>query len=171
MTRFFPRILQRCAQAASLAAVAALIGFFSMAPAYTHLAPGRAMIKLTFTHGAPRVTDCRRLSVEELEKLPPNMRRPTECPRRRPPVWVEFTLDTQTMLTAWLPPSGLSGDGPSRMYRGFAVPAGSHRLTVRLRDSGRTSGFDYEFDQTVNLEASKNLVIDFHPTGGGFYIR
>ena len=171
MTRILPRILQRCAQAVSLAAVAALIGFFSVAPAYTHLAPGLAVIKLTFTHGAPRVTDCRRLSSEELAKLPPNMRRPTECPRRRPPVWVEFTLDAQTMLTVWLPPSGLSGDGPSRIYRSFAVPPGPHRLTVRLRDSGRISGFDYEFDRTVDLAARQNLVIDFHPTSGGFYIR
>jgi len=165
------RLLRLSAQALSLAVVAALIGVFSVAPTYTHLAPGLALIKLTFTHGAPRVTDCRRLSSEELEKLPPNMRRPIECPRRRPPVWVEFSLDAQPMLTAWLPPSGLSGDGPSRIYRGFVVPAGSHRLNVRLRDSGRTSGFDHEFDQTVNLAASQNLVIDFHPTGGGFYIR
>jgi hypothetical protein len=165
------RVFQRCAQALSLAAVAALIGFFSVSPAYTHLAPGLALIKLTFTHGAPRVTDCRRLSAEELAKLPLNMRRPTECPRRRPPVWVEFTLDAQTMLTAWLPPSGLSGDGPSRIYRSFVVPAGPHHLTVRLRDSGRSSGFDYEFDQTIDLAASRNLVIDFHPTGRGFYVK
>jgi hypothetical protein len=153
-----------------LAAIAALIGVFSVAPTYTHRAPGLADIKLSFAHGAPRA-DCRTRSAEELAKLPQQMRKPTECPRTRLPVYVLFRLDDRTLLDASLPPGGLSGDGPSRVYRTFPVAAGQHRLGLFLRDTGRQTGFDYTLEQTVSVAAGQNLVVDFRPATGGFYLR
>jgi hypothetical protein len=54
--------------------------------AYRHLASDQALIKLSFTRVGKPVGDCRKLSAEELAKLPPNMRAPTVCPRERSPV-------------------------------------------------------------------------------------
>ena len=164
------RALRVVAQVLCLAAIGALIGALSVAPAYTHRAAGLADIKLSFAHGAPRA-DCRRRSAEELAKLPQQMRRPIECPRTRLPVYVLFRIDGQAVLDAALPPSGLSGDGPSRIYRGFPVAAGQHRLELFLRDTDREAAFDYSFDQTVGVAPGQNLVIDFRPTTGGFYLR
>ncbi len=45
---------------------------------------------------------------------------------------------------------------------------GRHLVTARLRDSRRQEGFDYEHEQSVELSAGQNLVIDFRADTGGF---
>ena len=50
---------------------AAFIGYFSTAPAYQHLAPDHALLRLSFRHPGPFITDCRAPSAEELAKLRP----------------------------------------------------------------------------------------------------
>jgi hypothetical protein len=126
---------------------------------------------LSFTHGSNRQAECRRRTPEELAKLAPNMRKPLDCPRRRGPVYIEFDLDGQTIYHASLPPSGISGDGPSRLYKRFVVPAGSHTLEVRMRDTPRREGFDYATSGAIVLAADDNFVIDFRSEAGGFVFR
>jgi hypothetical protein len=149
---------------------AAVIGFGTSIP-FTHFPPNQALIKLSFTHGAARPTECRRLTAEELAKLPPNMRRPVECARGRLPVYTELIVDGVTLLSASLPPTGLSHDGPSRIYRRFAMAPGHHRIAIRLRDRPRTSGFDYTREAEIDLAPQQNFVIDFRPEGDGFIFR
>ena len=67
-------------------------------------------------------------------------------------------------------PAGLWKDGVSSVYRRFRVPAGVRQLHVRLRDSGRGAGFDYEARRAVELRPGRNLVIEFDPQQG-FEIR
>jgi hypothetical protein len=155
-------------QGAAYALFAALLGYFSAAPRYTYLEPGMALIKLSFSHAAQHKGKCRRLSAKEIAALPPNMRRPFDCPRGRLPVLVELDLDGKVLSRKELPPSGLSGDGPASIYERFAVPAGSHKLVARLRDSARTEGFDYESDIQIELTPGQNFVIDFRAETGGF---
>lgn len=153
-----------------LAAIATFIGLFSVAPGYTHHPPDMAMIRLSFAHGAPR-TECRRLSPAELARVAPNMRRPAECPRGRPSVFVTLELDGRPAFEALLPPSGLSGDGPSRFYRGLTVLPGPHRLRLGLRDTARDTGFDYTRSFDVTLVPTQHLTIDFDSGAGGFFLR
>jgi len=134
------------------------------------LPDGMAALTVTFTHGAERRGECRRLSQEELARMPPNMRRPTECPRGRMPVILEVDLDGVPLLQASLPPTGLSGDGPSQIYRRFALPARDYEIEVRLRDTRRETGFDHAATRRVRLVPGQNLVIDFRPDSG-FVIR
>jgi hypothetical protein len=138
---------------------------------YRHFPVDKAVIKLSFTHGAARPTDCRRRSAEELAKLAPNMRQPTDCARGRLAVFAELVVDGQTVLSEALPPTGLAHDGPSRVYRSFVVAPGRHRLAIRLRDTARDSGFDYSREATVDLVPQQNFVIDFRPEGNGFIFR
>jgi len=159
------------AQAAAYGLFAAFIGFFAAAPAYTYRSPDMAEVKLSFSHGGQRKGGCRPLSAEEIAKLPPNMRRTQACPRERVPVLVELDIDGQTVYRDSLAPSGLAGDGPSRAYRRFALTPGAHRLTLRLRDSERASGFDYQRTIDVELRPQQNLVVDFRPEAGGFVVR
>lgn len=147
------------------------VGYFADSPAYTHFPPDQAMIKLSFSHGAERRGECRKLSPEEIAKMPPNMRRPTECPRERLPVQVELSVDGQKLYQASLPPSGLSGDGPSRAYQRFTMSPGPHRLQVRLRDTARVEGWDFEREADIDLRPSQNFVIDFRNESGGFIFR
>lgn len=134
-------------------------------PRYHQIGPQSAVIKLSFTHGSNRQTECRNRTAEELAKLPPNMRKPLDCPRRRGSVYVELDLDGQTLYAASLPPSGIWGDGPSRVYRRFVVPAGPHTLAVRMRDTPRSEGFDYAKSGLIVLAPADNFVVDFEASG------
>jgi hypothetical protein len=144
---------------------------YGTSASYTHFPPDQALIKLSFTHGASRPSDCRRRSAEELAKLAPNMRRAVECARGRLPVLTELVVDGTMLLSESLPPTGLSQDGPSRVYRSFVMAPGHHHLAIRLRDTPRTSGFDYTREADVDLAAQQNFVIDFRPEGDGFIFR
>lgn len=140
---------------------ALVIGVFSRWPAYRPLPADQALIKVSFVHHGQRVAECRQLSAEELAKLPPNMRSPMKCERERSPVVVEVDFDGQPALRHTAAPSGLSRDGASSVYRRFAVPAGEHRIVVRLRDTKATAGFNHQREATVVLKPAQVLVIDF----------
>ena len=135
-------------------------------PSYRALPEGTAVIKLSFSHGGER--NCRQLTDVELAKLPPNMRSKTICDRRRLPVYVELDLDGETMYRASLPSSGIAGDGPSRVYQRFPLPAGEHDIAIRLRDTARADGFDYAAERRIALAPEQSFAIDFSLVAGGF---
>ena len=153
--------------AALFAATAALSDW----PVYRQTPRGSAVVMLTFVHGADRKAECRRLTPEEIQKLPPNMRRVQECPRGRRPVYVELDLGGRRTFQASLPPTGIAGDGPSKVYERFVVPAGSYDVAVRMRDTPRSEGFDHERRETVTLATDQMFVIDFRPEKGEFVFR
>lgn len=158
-------------QGVTYAIFAAVIGYFASLPVYTHFPPDQGLIRLSFTHGAQRAGECRRRSAEEIAKLPPNMRRPLDCPRGRLPIEVELMLDGKLVLRDSLRPTGLSGDGPAHVHRGFPVAPGPHKITVRMRDSARSEGFDHERTADIVVAARQNFVIDFKSASEGFVFR
>ena len=150
---------------------AGFIGYFASAPSYTHFPPDMALIKLSLAHGAKRVGGCRRFTQAELQKMAPNMRRPMDCPRQRLPVYIELEIDGETRYRDTVAPTGISGDGPSRIYQRVMVSPGPHAVVARLRDSDRRDGFDYVKTATINLVARQSLAIDFRSEMGGFLFR
>jgi hypothetical protein len=148
----------------------AFIGYFATQPVYRHLDPGAARITLSFSHAGESKTECRRLTPEEIAALPPNMRRPMDCPRGRVPLLVELLVDGDVLYRASLEPSGLAGDGSSTAFEQFTIVPGTHRLSMRLRDSRREQGFDYETEENVKLDPGEHLVIDFRADTGGFVV-
>jgi len=155
------------AQGLLYALFALIIGTFSSWPRYRHLAPDQALIKVSFTHHGKRLADCRPRTPEELAKLPPNMRAPMQCQRERSPVTVEVDLDGRRIFRHVAEPSGLSRDGASTVYQRLEMPAGEHRLAVRLKDSASSRGFDYAREETLTLKPGQVLVIDFNAEKGG----
>jgi hypothetical protein len=118
--------------------------------------------------GLKRASKAFAMTEAELAKLPPNMRRTEICDRKRPPVYVELDLDGETVYNALLQPSGIAGDGPSRVYQRFVLPVGSHDVAIRLRDTTRTEGFDYAAERRISLVPMQSFAIDFRPSAGGF---
>jgi hypothetical protein len=147
------------------------IGVFSQWPPYRHLGDDQALIKLSFTRVGKPVGDCRTLSAEELARLPPNMRAPTSCPRERSPVTVEVDLDGANVLKRTAPPTGLSKDGASAVYERLVVPAGEHRIAVRLSDDVRARDAAFHHEATVKLAPGQVLVIDFDAGKGGITLQ
>jgi hypothetical protein len=164
------RAFRYVAQALLYAAFVAVIGYFSTSPAYEHLPPDEALVKLSLTHAGERRQACRERSAEELAKLAPNMRAQTVCPRERAPVKVEITLDGAPLFDVTAPPSGLAKDGASTIYRRVPVRAGVHRIGARLAD-GPSGAFTYTSDTTLDLAPGRVVVIDFDPGRGGFVFR
>lgn len=158
-------------QASVYVCAAALLAYFSMAPRHEVLPPQQAVVSLSFSHAGRLKEPCTALTPAELEKLPINMRRPRNCPRARWPVEVELLVNGELVHAGNYAPAGLWNDGPSTVYKRFAVPVGQTTLSMRLRDSGRDQGFDYARSATVDLETAQNLVIDFHAEQGGFSIH
>ena len=110
-------------------------------------------------------------TTKEIAKLPAKERRPNTCARERVAIHVQLSINGEQIHDAMLPPTGLSRDGPARIYEKFLVPAGRHVITARLRDSRRAEGFDYESTHEVDLAAWQNLAIDFKADKGGFEFR
>lgn len=164
------RIAQYAGQAVVYALIALVLGYLADSPAYQHFAPDKALLKLSFAHGAEPKGACRTLSAEELADKAENMRRAKVCPRERLPVTVELRVDGKTVYAASLPPTGLAGDGPSLVYRRFPVDPGEHRLFLGLRDTDRASGFDYVREAVVTLEPRQSLAIGFRADGPGFVL-
>lgn len=145
------------------------VAVFSDWPAYRSLPEATGLLTLSFSHGADRKAACRRRTADELAALPPNMRRAEVCPRQRPTVYVELDVDGARLYSAQLPPTGIAGDGPSRVYERFPLPAGSYDVAVRLRENpGASTEFDYTAERTIELQPADHRVIDFRPEAGGF---
>ena len=72
------------------------------------------------------------------------------------------------MIGVTAEPSGLWSDGPSSVYERIGVAAGPHTITMRLRDSARESGWDYEQTVNADLAAGRYFTIMFRAANGGF---
>ena len=157
-------------QVPAYAAFAAFVGYFSSAPAYHALAPGQAVVKLSFSHAGERKQECRARSPEELAKLAPNMRAQLDCPRERSDVSVEVEMDGKVIYRIVERPSGLRHDLPSTVYRRLEVPAGKHTFRARLADT-LGGEFRHHGATEVDLAPGRVLVIDFVAARGGFLFR
>ena len=161
------KALRIAAQLALYAPLMAILAYFSTEPRFSVVAPGEALVRVSFIHATQRKVACRERSAEELAKLAPNMRAALDCPRERSPLFVELELDGQVVLRKEVQPSGLRRDGNAVLYQRLALPAGRHRIVARLRD--RAEGdFNYVRDESVELAAGRVLIIDFNAAKGGF---
>jgi len=150
---------------------AVVVGALSVWPQFRLLDPGQALVSLSFSHAGQRVGECRRLSQAELDRLPPNMRNPSECPRERHPVRVEFSVDGSLVWRQEVPPSGIWNDGESTVYQRLPVAAGMHVLAVGMSDSGRATGFDFTVERSMSLEGGQHVVVEFDPVQQKFVFR
>lgn len=151
------------AQIIAYAIFAGLLGFFTSQPELRLLKSDEAILSLSFTHAGQRVGECVRLSQEELLALPPNMRKPDECPRERHPLRLEVIVDGELLYQGTLLPSGLWKDGKASVYQRFRITSGVRTVTVRMNDSGGVNGFDFESTVELQADAGQNLVVFFDP--------
>jgi len=150
---------------------AVVVGALSVWPRYELVDDDQALISIAFVHAGERVGECRSLTQEELDALPPNMRKPSDCPRERHPLRVELLSGTDLLYSDVLAPSGIWSDGKSNVYQRIVVAAGRHDLFVGMNDSGGAQGLDYEQTVTIDIAAGRNLVIRFDEKNQKFDIR
>ncbi len=159
---------------------AALIFYFSDA-SYSFYTPDTAQLKLSFKHTTPRVVECDETGrlqkeVERYRKLLQETKRvpmhqiSIECGRERFPALVELYVDGKRLLEKTYKPRGLRRDGAVYVYERFNLKAGMHRVTVKMRASGRKEGYDYIFDREIEIPPSRVVVVDFDELKDSFVI-
>lgn len=159
-------VLRYILQALNYAMFMALIWYLSTAPAFRQLEEGQAILTISFSHAGEIREPCRTLSAEELAALPPNMRKPTDCPRERSPVIIEAMLDGKLIHSQTEEAPGLYKDSGVDIYLMKKIPAGEHHLAIRMDDSVLRQGFDRTFEQDIVLEPAQILLVGFYPDRG-----
>jgi hypothetical protein len=158
-------------QAIAYLAFAALIAWFANSPTFHYADQQMASVKLSLSHAADRVEPCVQLTPEQIAELAANMRRTEACERERLPLILELDVDGETIISLTAQPSGLWNDGPSSIYERFDLEPGAHQVSVRLRDTARTEGWDYEKTGEVLLEPGRYFTVTFKQATGGFNFR
>ena len=144
----------------------ALIWYFATSPSVRVIENDKAMITVAFGHAGETRAECRKLSQEELMKLPPNMRKPEDCPRERSPIIIEAMLDGKTIYSKTMMPPGIFNDGGVNIYYNSKVPAGKHKFQIKMDDSVRKQGFNHQLTQDINIEPAQILLVEFEPLKG-----
>ncbi len=148
----------------------ALIWYFASAPSIRIIAEDESMLIIAFGHAGETREPCRRMSQEELTKLPPNMRKPEKCPRERSPILIEMYMDGDLLFKKSLMAPGLYNDGSVNIYHRQKIPAGKHHIEIKMDDSVRKEGFDYVFEQDIHIEPTNILLFAFD-SEKGFVIK
>jgi len=150
---------------------AVVVGYFSLSPGYRYGSPELASVRLSLSHAADRVEECVKLTPQQINDRALAGDPLNECARERLPLTVELDIDGARVLQVTATPSGLWNDGPSSVYERLDVEPGTHTMTVRLRDSARADGWDYEKSESVTLEPGRYFTITFRAETGGFTFR
>ena len=156
---------------ASYAVFMGVVAWFSVSPRFRLIEEGEAMVSLSFSHAGQRIRECRKLTQEELNRLPPNMRNPDDCPRERLPIHVSLSNNGAPLYEATISPSGIWNDGSANVYRRLTLPAGEQTFKIGMNDKGQTDTFDYYLEQEVDLEPGQHLVIEFDNTNQVFTFK
>lgn len=153
-------------QAVNYTVFMALIWYFSTSPPIHLIEKNESLLTIAFAHAGKLREPCHKLTQEELMKLPPNMRKPEDCPRERSPIIVEARLDGKLIYNQTMQPPGIFKDGSVDIYFSKKIPAGKHRFEIKMDDSVREPGFDYSFEQTINIKPAHILLIEFDSLQG-----
>lgn len=163
--------MKMLAEISAYAVFALVVGLLSVWPRYQLIDEGRAIVSVVFSHAGERIGECRKISQEELNKLPPNMRKPSECPRERHSVRVELRSGTEVLYSKTLLPSGVWSDGKANIYQRIEIAAGHHELFIGMNDSGGDLAFDFERRTEIDVLSGRNIVIEFDEQTQQFLIR
>lgn len=161
MTNIASKPLRFVLQAINYGLFMWVVWYFASAPAVRLIGADEARLTIAFAHAGQLREPCRQLSQEELNKLAPNMRKLDDCPRERSPVNIEAELDGESIYRASLPPPGIFGDGGVDVFYSAKIPAGEHRLSVKMNDSVRVEGFNHQFEQVVEIAPTQILLLGF----------
>lgn len=153
-------------QAINYSVFMGIVWIFATSPSVKLIGDDEARITIAYAHAGKLREPCRRLTQAELNELPPNMRKPEDCPRERSPVTIQAELDDQPFYQATLQPPGLFDDGGVDVYYSTRVPAGRHKLSLKMNDSVRVEGFNHQLEQEVIIEPAHILLVSFSSKQG-----
>lgn len=100
-----------------------------------------AVLRLSWRVRGIRVRECRTLTPEELDALPPHMRRPEVCEGRIAPYRLRVRVDGRVLTDTLVHAAGAREDRPLYVFREFRVVPGVHRVDLLfVREAGQGEG-------------------------------
>lgn len=114
------------------AAAAATTAWLSQAP-LRDSAPDQGLIRLAFGVRAEQLEHCRRVSADELAKLPPHMRQTVICEGHSAHYRLRAWVDARPMVDVELTGGGVQHDRPIHALEDIPVAPGTRHLRVEWR--------------------------------------
>jgi hypothetical protein len=134
----------------------ALLAFVSAVPMAYH-PKDVAGLRLSWSARPERIEQCRQLSTEEQAEREEHMRQRVECRGKFATYALSVEVDGRAIGEAVIRGAGLRHDRPLYLLRDFPVPAGEHRLRVRLRRREQTDDDAAAFAEAVVPDADTGL--------------
>ena len=158
------KALRFVAQLALYAPLMAILAYFSTEPRFSVVAPGEALVRVSFIHATQRRQAAR--APEELAKLAPNMRAALDCRASARRCWLKWSSTASSSCAARCSPRACAATATPWCTSAWRCrPAPPHR-----RAAARPAEGDFNFmkDETVELAGGQTLIIDFNAAKGGF---
>lgn len=108
-----------------------MVAAFSRIP-YPPVPPGYAVVRLAWRAPGQRIEECRRMTEEELQRLPVHMRREETCEQQVLPYRLSVFLDDSLVLDLRIRAAGAHRDRPLYVYEELAAEPGRRKLAVRF---------------------------------------
>ena len=154
---------------ASLVVLALLFGFLTDTPAYEVLASDQTEFKIVIRHSGKLFGECRVITAEEIASTPPNMRRPTECPRGKAAIAVTLSVDNKPLINKSVQPSGLHDDGVLAMFEKVPLPVGLHHFDIKVAHQMIEGAMTDSFSGTLNVVADRIVIAEYTDAGFRLY--
>jgi hypothetical protein len=129
------RVARRAAAIAVALATTLAIGALSRAP-YTADTTEQGIVLLAWRARGERVEQCRRLTKEELERLPAHMRQEERCEGRILPYRLQVSVDGARAVDELVHAAGARHDRPLYVYHELPLEPGTHALAVAFAREG-----------------------------------
>lgn len=160
-------LVRGLAGAVTVAAVMAL-GALSRVP-YTSADAEHGVLRLSWRARVERVTECRRLTPEELEALPLHMRRPEACEGRIAPYRLTVSIDGSVVEDTVIRPAGARQDRPIYVLRDFALAPGEHAVDVAFTREGAPAHLVLQ--AVVEIRAGQIALVTYDPARNALVLR
>lgn len=129
------RLVRRAAGIGLAVAATLAIGALSRAPYTADRAP-HGVVRLAWRARGERVEQCRRLTPEELERLPAHMREEESCEGRVLPYRLQLSIDGALAVDELVQAAGARHDRPLYVYRELPLQTGTHAIAVVFAREG-----------------------------------
>lgn len=121
------------------AAATAALGALSQAP-YAPREAQQSLLRLAWRLRGSPVTECRRLSPDELARLPAHMRRAEECTRGVAPYRLDVRIDGRPAIDELVHAAGARQDRPLYVHHEVPLAPGEHVVEVTFLPADPESG-------------------------------
>lgn len=160
-----------------LMAPVVLIYHLSTSPAYTYSAKDDAMLIVSFKKLPAKAEECNeeelKANDEYLKKRRKHMQRTRRVcgSRERVPMDVNLWINGENAFAQRHFPAGFYTDGYIYVYKQFKLKSGSYKVKVTAREQKEGGGRSYVFEDTIEFNDRRVVVVDFDKGTDRFFVN